>query len=207
MAGTARGANGTNLSLGSDNLALTNPLALGGHGQRLLQLLAENDILDEHALDLYTPPGGNVLDDLANGLRELFPTLNHVLEDSCAHDVTQCSLGPLDQGLADVGDSKGGLVRADNVVVDYRRQVERDVVLGHADLLRDLDDLDLDVDLDQALGEGVDLDQARVDSLVEFAKLGDQADIALVHVLVRVRADDAAWDGTQGSNKGTKAVD
>lgn len=169
--------------------------------------MAENDILDEHTLDLYTPPGGNVLDDLADGLGKLFPTLNNVLEDARAHDVAQCSLRPLNQGLADVGDSKGGLVGADNMVVDDGRQVERDVVLGHADLLGDLDDLDLDVDLNEALGEGVDLDKARVDSLVEFAKLGDQTNVTLVHVLVRVRADDAAWNGTQGSNKGTKTVD
>lgn len=97
-------------------------------------------------------------------------------------------------------------MRADDVVVDDRRQVEGDVVLGHADLLRNLDDLNFDIDLNQALGERVDLDQTRVDSLVEFAKFGDQTDIALVHVFVGVRAYDAARNRTQGSNTGTEAV-
>lgn len=121
--------------------------------------------------------------------------------------MAQSGLGSFNQSLANVGDTKGGLVRADDVVVDDRGEVECDIVLGHADLLRNLDDLNLDVDLDQALGERVDLDQARVDSLVEFAKFGNQANITLVHVLVWVRANDAAWNRAQGSDTGTQAVD
>lgn len=98
-------------------------------------------------------------------------------------------------------------MRADDVVVDDRREMKGDVVLGHADLLWNLDDLDLDVDLNQALGKGVDLDQTRVDSLVKFAKLRDQTDVTLVHIFVRVRTDNAARNRTQGSNTGTEAVD
>jgi hypothetical protein len=47
--------------------------------------------------------------------------------------------------------------RSDAVVNDGR-QVQCDVVLGHAYLLWYLDDLDLDVDLDKVLGEWVYVD-------------------------------------------------
>jgi hypothetical protein len=57
--------------------------------------------------------------------------------------------------------------------------VHRDIVLRHASLLRDLDDLDLDIDLDEPLAEGVDLDEARIDGLVKFPEFGHQAHVAL----------------------------
>lgn len=69
----------TNLSLGGDDLAFTNTLALGGHGQRLLQLLAEDNVLDEHRLDLDTPASRDILDDLANALGDLLTALNDIL--------------------------------------------------------------------------------------------------------------------------------
>lgn len=121
--------------------------------------------------------------------------------------MAQGGLGTLDQGLADVGDSESGLVRADDVVVDDTGEVEVDVVLGHAHLLGDLDDLDLDVDLDKALGQGVDLNQAGVNCLVELAELGDQADVTLADVLIRVGAADAARDRAEGSHAGAEGVD
>lgn len=172
-----------------------------------MQLLAENDILDEHALDLDAPAGGNLLDDLANGLGDLLATLDDILQDAGTDDVAQGGLGALDEGLADISNAEGGLVRADDVVVDDGGQVQGDVVLGHADLLGHLDNLDLDVDLDDALRQRVDLDQAWVDGLVEAAELGDEADVALVDVLVGVGAADAAWDGAEGTNQGAQAVD
>lgn len=197
----------TNLSLGGDDLAFTNTLALGGHGQRLLQLLAEDDILDEHRLDLNTPTGRDILDDLANALGDLLTALDDVLQDTGTDDVAQGGLGTLDQGLADVGDSESGLVRADDVVVDDAGEVEVDIVLGHAHLLGDLDDLDLDVDLDKALGQGVDLNQTRVNCLVEFAELSDKADVTLADVLIGVGAADAARDRAEGSHAGAEGVD
>lgn len=93
------------------------------------------------------------------------------------------------------------------MVVDDGRQVHRHVVFGHADLLGHLDDLDLDVDLEQALRQGVDLDQARVDGLIELAELGDQTDVALVDLLVGVGEADTAGNGAQGSDAGTESVD
>jgi hypothetical protein len=197
----------THLGFGSDDLALTNTLALGSHGQRLLEVLAEDNVLDEHALDLDSPPGGNVFDDLPNGLGNLLATLNDVLEDTGTDDVTESSLGTLHERLADVGYAEGSLVRGDDVVVDDRGEAQGDVVLGHTNLLGDLCGLNLDVDLDEALAEGVDLGEAGVDSLVEAAELGDETDVALLDVLVRVGTDDAAVDGTAATDAATKVVD
>jgi hypothetical protein len=191
----------TYLSLGGDNLALSDTLALGGHGERLLELLAEDDVLDEHALDLDTPLGGHVLDDLADALGDLLAALNDVLQHAGAHDVAQRGLGPLDQGLAHVGDAEGGLVGRDNLEVQDAGELGGDVVLGHARLLGDLADLDLDVDLEEVFGQRVDLDEARVDGLVEAAELGDEADVALADALEGVREADAQRDGATGANE------
>jgi len=56
------------------------------------------------------------------------------------------------------------------------------------------DDLDLDVDLDQALAQRIDLHQAGIDCAVETAEFRDQADITLRDGLIWVRADNAAWN-------------
>ncbi len=197
----------THLSLGRNDLGLADPLALGRHGERLLQLLAEDNVLDQHALDLDTPAGSDVLNNLANGLGDLLAALNDVLQDTGTDDVAQSGLRALNEGLADIGDAKGSLVGADNVVVDDGGQVDGDVVLGHADLLGDFHDLDLDVDLDQALAERVDLDQAGVDGLVEAAELGDKADIALADALVGVGADEEAGDSADRADAGAEGVD
>lgn len=156
---------------------------------------------------MHAPAGRDVLDDLANALGNLLAALNHVLQHARADDVAQRGLGPLDEGLANIRDTEGGLVRGDDVVVDDRSELQRDIVLGHADLHWDLDDLDLDVNLDQALAQGVDLDEAGIDGLVEPAKLGDQADVALADALERVRAADAAGDGAHGSDNGADGID
>ena len=112
----------------------------------------------------------------------------------------ESGLRALDEGLADVADAKRGLVRRYDVVIDDRGQVERDIILGHAHLTRHLHNLDLDVDLDEALGQRVDLDQARVDGAHEAAEFGDQADVPLGDGLVGVGAADAAGDGAEETN-------
>ena len=98
-------------------------------------------------------------------------------------------------------------MRARNMVINNRGQLQRDVVFSHADLLRDFDDLDLDVDLDEALGEGVDFHETGIDGAVETSKFGDKADVALGDGLVRVGAADAAWDGAEGADAGAETVD
>lgn len=198
---------GFDFRLGGNNLRLSQPLALGSHGQRLLQLLAENNVLDEHALHLDTPAGSNIFNNLANRLGQLLAALNDVLQNTSTDNVTQSGLGALNQSLADIGDAESGLMGADNMVVDDRGQVDGNIVLGHADLLGDLDDLDLDIDLDQAFAQRVNLHQAGVDCLVKSAKFGDETDVALINALVRVGAANAAGNGTDGADTGAKTVD
>jgi hypothetical protein len=121
--------------------------------------------------------------------------------------MTKSGLGTLNESLADVGDTEGGDVGRDDVVVDNGGEVEGDIVLGHADLLGNLGDLDLDVDLDEILTERVDLDQTGIDGLVELAELGDKAYITLLDSLEGVGAADAAGDGSHGSHAGSKSID
>lgn len=98
-------------------------------------------------------------------------------------------------------------MRGDDVVIDDRGELNSNVVLGHTDLLGYLDDLNLDIDLNEGLAEGIDLDKAGVDCLVEFAEFGDEADISLAYALIRVRAAYAAGNRAEGSNNSTDAVD
>lgn len=93
-------------------------------------------------------------------------------------------LGTFDERELKVGNTECGLVRRCDVVVDDRGQGEVHIVLGHADLSGNFDDLDLDVDLDEVLGEWVDLDKTGIDCTRETAELGDQTDISLCDRLV-----------------------
>lgn len=103
---------------------------------------------------------------------DLLAALDDILQYTRADDVAEGGLGALDEGLADVADAEGGFVRGGDVVVDDGCEVQGDVVLGHADLLWHLDDLDLDVYLDEFLGQRVDLDETGVDGAVEAAEFG-----------------------------------
>ncbi len=46
---------GLHLGASGNDLGLSDTLGLRGHGEGVLQLVAEDDVLDEHTLDLYTP--------------------------------------------------------------------------------------------------------------------------------------------------------
>jgi hypothetical protein len=128
------------LDLGArrDDLGLSGTLALRRHAERLLQVLAEDEVLDEDALAGRTPAAGGLLDDLADRLGNFLAALDHVLEHTGADHVAEGGLGALDQGLADVGDAEGGFVGGGDVVVDDGGELQVDVVFGHADLLGDL---------------------------------------------------------------------
>ena len=67
---------------------------------------------------MYAPPGCDVFDDFADGLRDFFAAFDDVLEDAGADDVAEGGLGTFDEGLADVGDAEGGFVGGGDVVVD-----------------------------------------------------------------------------------------
>lgn len=151
----------------SNNLTLTNPLRLSSHGERVLQLIAKNDVLDQHRLNQDTPGSSNIFDNLRSRLGDLLATLDDILQHACTNHMAQGCLGALDEGLFDVGDAKGGLVGRGDLVVDDGGQSERNVVLGHADLARNFDDLNLDVDGLEVLTERVDLDETGVHGAFE----------------------------------------
>jgi len=140
IGGLAHEFGGLDLGACGDDFALSDPLGLGGHGEGVLEFVAEDDVLDQHALDLHTPARGDVLDYLADRLRNLFPALNHVLENARADDVAEGGLGTLDEGLADIGDTEGSFVRGGDVVVDDGSEVKGDIVFCHADLFGNLCD-------------------------------------------------------------------
>ena len=81
------------------------------------------------------------------------------------------------------------------------------LTLGHADLLRDFDDLDLDVDLHERLRKRVDLDETWVDGASETTELGDETNVTLFDWLVRVGAAETARNGTESTNGRAESVD
>ena len=81
--------------------------------------------------------------------------------------MTQGGLSALDQRLLHVRDTEGSLVGRDDLVVDDRGEVESDIVLGHANLARHLDNLDLDVHGGEALAQQVSLHQTGIDGSFE----------------------------------------
>lgn len=84
-----------------------------------MQLVAEDDVFDQHALDLDAPSGRDFFDDFANRLRYFFAALDDVLKNAGADDVPERGLRALDERLADVGNAKSSFVGRDDVVVDY----------------------------------------------------------------------------------------
>jgi hypothetical protein len=73
-------------------------------------------------------------------------------------------------------------------------------------LLRHLDDLNLDVDLDKLFGERVHVDKTWVNSTSEATKLGNETDVALGDGLVWIRADNTAWNGAESTDATTERV-
>ena len=65
----------------------------------------------------------------------------------------------------------------------------------------------LDIDLDELLGQRVYLHETGVDGTVEATELGDEADVALADGLIGVGANDAARDGTAESYACTEGID
>ena len=69
------------------------------------------------------------------------------------------------------------------------------------------DNLNLHIDLNQLLGEWIDLDQTRVHGAVKATELGDQTDVSLANRLVRVWAHDAARDRSAETDTRPQVVD
>ena len=121
--------------------------------------------------------------------------------------MSKCSLRALNKRLADIRDPERGFVWGGDVVVDNGGEADANIILRHADLLWYFDDLDLNIDLDELLGQRIDLDKTRVDSAVETAEFRDEADISLADGFVGVGADNAARDGTAETDAGPEVVD
>ncbi len=55
VGGLAHQLGGLDLGAGGDDFGLADTFGLGGHGERVLQLGAEDDVLDQHGFDLDAP--------------------------------------------------------------------------------------------------------------------------------------------------------
>ena len=72
---------------------------------------------------------------------------------------------------------------------------------------RRTNDLDLHIDLNQPLGQRVDLHETWVHCAIEAAEFGDQPDVTLADWLVWVGAEDAEGDGAAETDACTEGVD
>lgn len=136
--------------------------------------------------------------------------------------MSQSGLGALHECLSDVGDAERGLVWRGDLVVDDGGEIEGDIVLGHANLARHFDDLNLDIHGLDLFADGVDLDEARVHGALEAAsmsmdnsgeigshepsELGNQANFTLGDRLEWIRATDTAGNSSQESNAFTQSM-
>lgn len=74
------------------------------------------------------------------------------------------------------------------------KSMDRQYVVRHTDYLN------LHIDLDELLAQGIDLDETRINRTVESAEFGHETDIALLDGLVGIWADAATRNGTQEAN-------
>lgn len=72
---------------------------------------------------------------------------------------------------------------------------------------RRTNDLYLDIDLNQFLGQGIDLDKTRVNGPIESTEFRHKTNVPLVDGFVWIRTDTAARDGSQEANARTERVD
>jgi len=77
-----------------------------------------------------------------------------------------------------------------DVIVNDGGELNSDIVPSHTNLLWDLADLNLDVYLNEFLGQRVDLDKTWVNSAVKTAEFSNQAHVSLGDGLIRVRTAD-----------------
>lgn len=81
------------------------------------------------------------------------------------------------------------------------------LTFGHANLLRHLHNLNLDIDLYERFRERVDLDETRVDGASETTELGDETNVTLLDWLVWVGAADTARNRSESTDSRTESVD
>ena len=181
------------LCAGGDNLGLADTLLLGGGGERGGDLGAEDDVLDEDALDGDTPLIGDVPYDFGNFECNGLALGNDALYGASTDDMAESRLSTLDKCLAQVRDAESSAVRVadleinDGVAIESgevrgrkfdmkKRDIHLDVyvVAGNDGLSSNWADLDFDVDNTEGLCADVDLDETRVDRLVELSEARNQ---------------------------------
>lgn len=97
-------------------------------------------------------------------------------------------------------------MRRHDVVINDRGKMHSDIILGHADLLWHLAQLNLDIDLNKFLRHGIDLDKAGIDGAIEAAEFCHEPDIALRDWLEGVRTAEAARDCAEETNQRAEPV-
>ena len=109
--------------------------------------------------------------------------------------MTKCGLRTFHESSADRSNSKGRLVRIDNVEVNDRCDVDVDIVFSHTYLRWDFDDRDFDVDLLQFLAQSgkisegvilqgeirVDIAQTRIHCTMILAKFQDETSLTFIN--------------------------
>ena len=103
-----------------NDFGFSNPLLLCSRRERSGHLWREDDILDEDAFNGDTPFVGNIANDLGNLEGNCFTFGDNTLDSACADYVSERRLGPFDECLSEVGDTKCSPVRIANLEVDYR---------------------------------------------------------------------------------------
>lgn len=140
---------------GRDNLAFGQPPLLGGRRQRILEIFAQLDILDENLFDIDSPLLDVLVDLLLDVVCDLLPFFKEVLQDKLSAGVLQDGVGDLRNGLTEVLNSVVGVARVDDSVIDSCVDVYRNVVFRNDVLTSQIQDVDLGANHAQSLGAGV----------------------------------------------------
>lgn len=106
----------------------------------------------------------------------------------------------------DILDTKSSSVWIGYMPVNDRVQFQADIVLCRYSLLGYSDQLNLDIDDSQTFTARIDLDETRIDGLVELTKSTDKSDGSLLDLFEGVRAR-AAWELTKRTSAATNAID
>lgn len=117
--GLAHEARGIDLGARRDDLGLAQALLLRRGRERGGDVGAEDDVLDEDALDRDAPLVRDVPDYLGDLERDGFALGDDALDRPCADDVSQGGLRALDEGLAQVGNPEGSTIRARDLEVHH----------------------------------------------------------------------------------------
>lgn len=107
-----------NLCTSRDDFGFSDTLLLGGRRERSGYLCAENDILDEDALDGHAPLVGDISNNFSDFESDCFTLSDDTLDGPCADDVAESCLGTLGESLTEVADTKSSTVWVGDLEID-----------------------------------------------------------------------------------------